>query len=656
MGRKRNSNLGSTKVTPKRAGSRTPLVLLFVVSLLVRLAYLLQIRDNPTFAHPTADALLYNDRALDILGGDLLGQGIFFHSSPIYPLFLSANYLINGQSIFWTYCAQAAIDSGTVLLLWLLANRLFGRGTAWATAFLAAFYQAFLFFAGEMLEITLVLFAVTASVLLLVIAAEHSSKRTRLAVVSGVFLGLAALGKPNILATIPFLLAGWKWQRDQAWRLMVRPTLLFGIGVALVILPVTLRNLVVGDDLVLTSSNGGINFFIGHNDLANGIFRVGSNMEADLEGSSTLIAERALERELKPSQVSNYWFRQGIDFMSENPARELTLLGRKFLLVWNGYEIPNHFDLNFFERYSSVLRFTPVRFATAIPLAMAGLFLAWPRRRQLAIPLLFIASYLASVLLFFVTARYRLPAVPFLLVFSGYALMHFLRLLPGRWQDKAVPPRSMTRLLVGLVVGIVLVQLPMYKAENFYAAQHASIGSVYKNQGRFDEAVVEYQKAVELGPSAVLFRNSLGVCLLALDRAVEGEEAIRSALAIDPGYAPARRNISRILEERGDITGAIEEQKRAFSADPSNAAAGLNLGRLLSDQGSLSESESVLRTVLQNHPENSKALWNLAVLLGTGMNRPDEALIYVGQLQRVDPNHPRAGQLRAFLESNRKDR
>ncbi|MBD3334681.1 MAG: hypothetical protein GF355_04115, partial [Candidatus Eisenbacteria bacterium] len=246
------------------------LIFLSIAALAGRWLYLLHIRGNPTFLHPTADPLRYHNRALEILGGDLLGSGVFFHSSPLYPYFLAFNYALNGQSIFLTYLAQAFVDVAGVVLLWFLARRLLGRGTAWICAVMAAGYQAFIFFTGELLEITLVLTATTAALYLLVAAGDRSARRgpgdrgARQSPVdravhqdpiapllgAGLCLGLAALGKPNILATIPFLAAGWKVTTGLPWRRTIRPMIVFACGAAIMILPVTARNLLVGDDLV----------------------------------------------------------------------------------------------------------------------------------------------------------------------------------------------------------------------------------------------------------------------------------------------------------------------------------------------------------------------------------------------------------------------
>ncbi|MBU1702334.1 MAG: tetratricopeptide repeat protein [Candidatus Eisenbacteria bacterium] len=628
------------------------LIIFIAAAFFVRWIYLLQIRDNPTFLNPTADPLLYHIRAGEILGGDLLGRGVYFHSSPLYPFFMALNYLINGSSIFGLYVAQGLIDSMTVLLLWILTRRLLGSTTAWITAIFAGFYQAFLFFSGEMLEITLVLTCLTAALLLLVISAERGpSKRpeTLLPALSGLLLGFAVLGKPNILGVIPFLLAGWKWQSGRPWRAALRPAMSLTAAVLVVVLPVTLRNLIVGGDLVLTTSNGGINFYIGNNETAEGIFSVDPAMESDLEQASTLLAEKAAGRRLKPSEVSTYWFRHGLAFIAKEPGRDIILLGRKFLLFWNAYEIPNHFDLNFFERYSPVLRWTPFRFGTLIPFAIAGLLIAWPMRRRLAIPALFVLGYLLTLLPFFITARYRLPAVPFLLIFSGIAVASLLQIIPGPWRSSDLPRPRPVLLIGGLLAGTALVHIPMYKPSDFFANQHAAIASVYKQQRHFGEAAEEYRKAVELGPRGVLFRNNLGVCLLELGRIDEGEEMIRSALVLDPDYAPALRNLGRILESRGDYDAAIDAHRRAYEIDPSLVEAGVNQGRLMAQIGRFEPAREVLIRVLAQHPRNVDALWNLGVLVGTRMNRPEEALVYIDRLLTIDPSHEQAKLLRSYL-------
>ena len=683
----------------RRFGGELPwLLALLAASVLVRIVYLLHIRGNPTFLHPTADPLRYHERALEILAGDWFGRGIYFHSSPAYPYFLALNYFVNGRSLFATYVAQALIDAAGVLLLYALARRLGGPLVGRLAAVFALAYQAFIFFTGELLEITLVLACLTGAALLLVAAADahrgspdaalkpsgrppgrmpavpEGAARKRPPGASaasilrgagarmfgaGVLLGLCVLGKPNILIAIPFLLVGWNLQAGRSWRACGRPCAACLLGIALAVLPVTLRNAVVAHDFVLTTSNGGINFYIGNNPGADGTFRVSANMQDDLGTSSVEVAEQAVGRALRSSEVSAYWFRQGLGFILRDPGRALWLLGRKLLLFLNAFEIPNYFDLDFFQRYSWLLRVTPLRFGTVLPLACAGLVAAWPRRRRLALAYLLPAGYAASVLPFFITARYRLPALPLLVFFAAWGVVALLcaciPALRPRLAARGAPPLEVPRwaLIAALLLGAGVAHLPLCKAEAFHAHQYGAIASVYKQAGNLEKAVENYREAVALAPRGVLFRNSLAVCLFELGEMNAGEEMLRSALAVDPSYAPAWRNLGRFLESRGDTLGALEAQRRAFAANPHFSEAGVDLARILFNRGAYPEAEGVLRQVLARAPRNEYALWNLAVLLGTRMGRPAEAAALVAQLLRLRPDHREALRLKAYLDSER---
>ncbi len=52
---------------------------------------------------------------------------------------------------------------------------------------------------------------------------------------------------------------------------LVNNSLILMAAILLTVAPVTIRNLIVADDFVLVSSSGGINFYIGNNESANGI-------------------------------------------------------------------------------------------------------------------------------------------------------------------------------------------------------------------------------------------------------------------------------------------------------------------------------------------------------------------------------------------------
>jgi len=123
----------------------------------------------------------------------------------------------------------------------------------------------------------------------------------------------------------PAVLAGWAYfsgRSDPRRARLIRAGLLAG-GTCLVLVPVTLRNYGVGGELTLTTSQGGANFYIGNNELADGGYvflpfvRPDPLYEAkDFQAE----AERRSGRALTPSQVSRFWFRAGLAWMADHPA------------------------------------------------------------------------------------------------------------------------------------------------------------------------------------------------------------------------------------------------------------------------------------------------------------------------------------------------
>jgi hypothetical protein len=71
-----------------------PLAAVVAAALAVRLLYFVGMRDFPLFYAATGDTVEYARQAQTILAGELLGRGVYFHSSPAYPYFIAAVKLV----------------------------------------------------------------------------------------------------------------------------------------------------------------------------------------------------------------------------------------------------------------------------------------------------------------------------------------------------------------------------------------------------------------------------------------------------------------------------------------------------------------------------------------------------------------------------------
>jgi tetratricopeptide (TPR) repeat protein len=106
------------------------------------------------------------------------------------------------------------------------------------------------------------------------------------------------------------------------------------------------------------------------------------------------------------------------------------------------------------------------------------------------------------------------------------------------------------------------------------------------NLGYFEQARRDFVKARELNPDIPAPHHALGVLADARGRGAEAEACYRAALAVDPGFAPARANLARRLFARGQYENAREQFERLIAVAPDaiegwagEAATLLQLGR-----------------------------------------------------------------------------
>lgn len=582
----------------------------------VRIAYIVEVLHHPLQMMATADPRIYDMRALEILAGGWLPREVFFHSSPVYPYILAGVYALFGHSYLAVRLIQSAVGTATCLILFSITRSLFGLREAVVAGLLSALYVAFVFFDSELLMITFVVFFSMLAIHIL-LRRRHG---TGAVLAAGLLTGLAALGKPNILLFVPAVLL-WFWWTSRRYvkasgtaaspapRSAVRSMLVFTVGAALVVAPFTISNYRVSGDFVATTSNGGINFYIGNNENADGTFLVDQSMRTDLYKGSKRRAELESGRELRSAEVSSFWLAKGLRYAMGHPAREIRLLGRKLLLFWNAYEIPNHYDLNFFKTFSRVLRFDPFVFAWMIPFGFLGIYVSRRRWREFLPLYMFAGTYMVSLVPFFVTSRYRLPVVPVMLIFSAHGVSWIIRRLAAREK------RGWTGAVVVLASSFVFVNLPL--VDFTLGPSRATLGGVYRDMGRHEEAAEQFKLATEESPGFDLAYSNLGSELGRLGRYAEAETVLTRAIEINPLLVPAYSNLGVIYAE----TGRPEDARRAFTkaveldADHDEAWEGLaRLGVMTGDSPLL---ERALLELLRINPDDGAAHWNLAVLYST---------------------------------------
>lgn len=95
-----------------------------------------------------------------------------------------------------------------------------------------------------------------------------------------------------------------------------------------------------------------------------------------------------------------------------------------------------------------------------------------------------------------------------------------------------------------------------------HAGALGALGRLLHEEGELDAAIVHYRRALEAsgGDDAVAAFN-LGLALEELERTRAACDAYNAALTIDPGFADAHLNLSRVYETLGDRVSALRHLK-----------------------------------------------------------------------------------------------
>jgi tetratricopeptide (TPR) repeat protein len=98
----------------------------------------------------------------------------------------------------------------------------------------------------------------------------------------------------------------------------------------------------------------------------------------------------------------------------------------------------------------------------------------------------------------------------------------------------------------------------------------------------------------------------------------------RSALAVDPSYAPALSNLGAALFDLGDRKGARLALDRAVARAPKSTEPWINRATVLEAEGKLGDAQTDLRRALALDEKNAVAWFDLA-LVSEKLGRKDEA-------------------------------
>jgi len=149
---------------------------------------------------------------------------------------------------------------------------------------------------------------------------------------------------------------------------------------------------------------------------------------------------------------------------------------------------------------------------------------------------------------------------------------------------------------------------------------HFSAGRLFEKQGRYNQAIEQYRKAVQLNTRFAAAYNRLGLCYMKLGRYADAAAALTKGVAVQPKSAYLRNNLGFAYLIQRDLPRAEKCFREALQIKPAFARARMNLALTLVYQQRAQEALSHLMMLSAEHV----AWYNLGQML-LAADKPAEA-------------------------------
>jgi tetratricopeptide (TPR) repeat protein len=577
---------------------------IFAATLLIRLISLSRLTSSPFLLPSGSDMDFYDQWAKEILHGHWTDHQAFY-GLPLYPYALALLYRLFGVGHFLPAIIQVCLDAGTAVLIYKICIFVFRdavelkseTGLAPNTTVLSVAAAAgwTLFVPAQAYSIILMPTAASVFVCWFLVwtiitgKAIASPWRT---LALGTVIGFVAMGVATSLVLIPLALAAlFVKPRDFAPnRLLLAPLLL--VGVLAGSSPCWIHNFFVARDPVFLSAHGGINLWLGNNPNATGYpsFPGLHAGQSQLLRDSIEMAETAAGRNLRRSEVSQYWSGKAMTYIAANPRAWVRLLTRKVANFWNAFEYDDLGVIRNLREHGVI--FPGFRFGVIAALGLAGMLFSWrrfPSARWIAVAL---AMQMLAILPIFITERYRLVVVPGLLVLTALGLARL-------WENLARGAYGkLATQLATVAFAAVVVTLPR-RDPALWALDAYNAGRLALELSDFPRAEQELQRAHDLVPDNAETNFALGNLRLAQRDLTAAKKFYGATLKADSNHKGALNNLGIVAWDENSPALAAEYFHRSLVLQPQNAKTHYLLARALFAGGRSTEAADALKRAVE---------------------------------------------------------
>ena len=237
-----------------------------------------------------------------------------------------------------------------------------------------------------------------------------------------------------------------------------------------------------------------------------------------------------------------------------------------------------------------------------------GLVVAARQCDRHAILYLWLIGYAAGVLAFHVSSRYRMPAIPILMIFAGMGIWTLISCVQSqKWKNLCISAAALIILWIGY-----RIEQNGQLAQNNWAMDPFNLGTAYLWANENEPARLYFEEAEKYGQGDAVLYYNLGLAYARTQKMEAAKNAYLQALSQDPDMVRAYVNLGNILFHEEKFHQAINNYREALKRDPNTHNARANMGWAYWSLGRTDEARSAWQQVLQTAPDHPSAKAGMA--------------------------------------------
>ncbi len=578
--------------------------IIFFLGIVLRSVYLSEYQNTSVFPLvPYSDSYSYFLTAKDIAAGPGPWEHKAFMTWPLYAYFVAVLFKIFGSSLSIVYFLQFILGAVSGVLIYLITKKIFNRKAAVIAAIFFLLHGLFIFYEGLLMYTSLAIFLNSALFLALLYIKDKPNAGTLF--LAGIGSGICTLAQPNIAVFGVFAVIWMSANARTGLRKALFGISCFILALGMVVGAVTVRNYLAEKDFVPISGNTGFNFYMGNNPQATGSFFCPANFtlnKDEMNRDARIIAKVEMRRDLKTSEVSDFWFRKAFGYIKKDPLRYIGLYFKKLCLMFSPAEHGHEMEYLQIEGRVRIFRSLLMNLSLTLPLGILGMILGVRKAEDTTLLYIILITMSLGTSLFVVVAKLRLMIVPFLIIFASYAVFSMLDSLQKRKYA------ALAAMLTAAVALFVLLNHAAFPADSGASGRRSQIAdyehhllnaSEYEKADRYKDAMNELDLARRIMPQAYLPIFRMGVIFFNTKDFKMAEDMFRRSLQLNPTGVDIYYNLGLLYNNRHRYAEARDMLEKCIYLDNESAPAHFELGLAYKGMRSFGEAKKEFAVALE---------------------------------------------------------